>query len=161
MSAELSSQEFAAHGPRLRRVLGRVLGADTDAADLLHDVYVAALEGMNRLEDPAALSAWLSQIAVNVARAHIRWRVRDRAALQLLSVYGDRAQPFKSSPAELPFAIEQLLGTLPVEERAPAALRYLADYELSDVAAACHVSVPTVKRRLASAKRRLQRHVDV
>src|SRR5690349_3410837 len=99
MSAEVSSHRFASHGPRLRRVLGRVLGADTEAADLLHDVYVAALEGMKRLEDPAALSAWLSQIAVNVGRAHIRWRVRDRAAMQLLSVYGDRAEPFKSSPA--------------------------------------------------------------
>ena len=44
----------------------------------VHDVFVTALESVNRLVDPRALRAWLTQIAVFTARARIRRRVRGR-----------------------------------------------------------------------------------
>ena len=161
MGLPVSSLQVASHEPRLRRVLSRTLGRDEDAADLLHDVYVEALEGMARLRDPQALAAWLSQIAVNVARAHIRSRMRDRAARQVFVSRGEPVQhdPFETGPAQLPLAVRQLLSKLPVKERAATALRFVADYELNEVAAVCQVSIPTVERRLASARRRLRRHV--
>ena len=88
--------------------------------------------------------------------------MRDRAGRQSLATCGTtlESDPFETNPAQLPLAVQQLLRKLPLQERAPTALRFLADYELSDVAAACDVSLPTVKRRLASARRRLRRHVQ-
>ena len=54
---------YAAHA---QRVLARVLGHDAELADLLHDVFARALTQIDRLEDPSALKAWLTMIAVGL-----------------------------------------------------------------------------------------------
>ena len=48
----------------------------------------------------------------------------------------------------------RLLDRLPVDERIPFALRAIDGMDLREVASACGVSVPTVRRRLARAERR-------
>jgi RNA polymerase sigma-70 factor (ECF subfamily) len=47
-----------------------------------------------------------------------------------------------------------LLDRLPVDERIAFALHEVDGMDLAEVAAACGVSVPTVRRRLARAARR-------
>jgi RNA polymerase sigma-70 factor (ECF subfamily) len=51
-------------------------------------------------------------------------------------------------------AVYALLDQLPVDERIVFALRAVEGMDLREVAAACKVSVPTVRRRLARAERR-------
>ncbi|HEY6727141.1 MAG TPA: sigma-70 family RNA polymerase sigma factor, partial [Polyangiaceae bacterium] len=69
---------FDRYGRHVERVLTRVLGPDPDVQDLLQDVFVSALESIDRLEDPNSLKPWLSRIAVFTARGRIRRRVRWR-----------------------------------------------------------------------------------
>jgi RNA polymerase sigma-70 factor, ECF subfamily len=66
------------YGAYVRRVLLRLLGPDTEVSDLIQDVFMTAIDSIERLEDPAALRAWLAGISVHLARAEIRRKVRSR-----------------------------------------------------------------------------------
>ena len=48
----------------------------------------------------------------------------------------------------------RVLDVLPVDERIPFALRFIDGMELTEVAAACDVSLATIKRRLARSEKR-------
>ena len=45
----------------VRRVLLRVLGFDSELQDLIHDVFLRALEGIDQLQDPDRLRSWLAR----------------------------------------------------------------------------------------------------
>ncbi len=151
---DAGTQLFDRYAPHVRRVLVRVMGPDSEILDLVHDVFVTALESVHRLLDPKALRAWLTQVAVFTARARIRRRVRGRI-LKFL--------PFSELPeAELPppdfeasesmQAVYRVLDGLDADQRIAFALRFIAGMELTEVAASCGVSLATIKRRLAKAQ---------
>lgn len=152
--ADAGTLLFDRYAPHVRRVLVRVMGPDSEILDLVHDVFVTALESVHRLMDPRALRAWLTQIAVFTARARIRRRVRGRVL---------RFLPFSELPEpELPpadfeasqsmQAVYRVLGNLDTDQRIAFALRFVAGMELTEVAASCGVSLATIKRRLSRAQ---------
>jgi len=60
-----------------------------------------------------------------------------------------------SSPPEAEEALRatyRILSTLPADERIAFALRFIEGMELTEAAAACRVSLATIKRRVARAK---------
>lgn len=144
---------YAAH---VRRVLVRVMGPDPELADLLQDVFLAALASIERLNDPNALKAWLTRTAIFIARGRIRRRTRWR----FLRFMGFDELPEPPAPEVDPeqrqalAAVYRLLAQLPINERIVFALRVLDGMELADVARACGISIATVKRRVSSAERR-------
>jgi len=151
---DAGTQLFDRYAPHVRRVLVRVMGPDSEILDLVHDVFVTALESVNRLVDPRALRAWLTQIAVFTARARIRRRVRGRI-LRFLP-FNDLPEPelppadFEASQAMQ--AVYRVLGGLDTDQRIAFALRFIAGMELTEVAASCGVSLATIKRRLSRAQ---------
>ena len=144
--------------PYLRHVLGRHVGRDSELSDLLHDVFVAAFAGIDRLERPEALPGFLTQIAVNIARMHVRDRIQRRALVERLtfSVTGQRAH-LDHVASEASAVAHELVEYLPQTQLVPLTLRAVESMKLSEVAVACRVSIPTVKRRLAAARRRFTR----
>ncbi len=141
------------YADHVHRVLYRVLGFDRDLADLHHDVFVRALGSIARLEDPSALKAWLTSIAVHVARSAIARRKR-RSWLWFLP--GEDLPEVEAGAAsgevlDALGATYAILATLPAEERIAFALRFIDGMELTEVAAACGTSLATIKRRLARA----------
>lgn len=147
---------FERHGTHVRRVLARVLGPDGELLDLVQDVFVAALESIDRIEDPAALRGWLTRTAVFIARG----RIRRRARWRFLRFVPFDELPEVEAPAPSSEASQTLRATysvldkLPRDERIAFALRYVDGMELTEVAAACAVSVATIKRRLSRARDR-------
>jgi RNA polymerase sigma-70 factor (ECF subfamily) len=152
--ADAGTQLFDRYAPHVRRVLVRVMGPDSEILDLVHDVFVTALESVDRLIDPRALRAWLTQIAVFTARARIRRRVRGRILRFLpFSELPETEQPpadFEGSEAMQ--AVYRVLGGLDTDQRIAFALRFVGGMELTEVAASCGVSLATIKRRLARAQ---------
>jgi RNA polymerase sigma-70 factor (ECF subfamily) len=143
------------HGDHVRRVLLRVLGGGDEHRDLLQEVFTRAWQGIGRLEDPRALKAWLTRIAVFVARGAIRRRQRRR----WLSFFHEVPEPEVGAVAspdveEAASCVYRILAGMPVDERIPFALRMLEEMDLPSTAAACGMSVATVRRRLARAERR-------
>jgi RNA polymerase sigma-70 factor (ECF subfamily) len=121
---------------------------------LLHDVFVAALTSIDQVRDPNALRGWLTGIAVRKARKCIvkrrRWRI-----IQFFSPMDMPEGEARTTPTEVSEALRctyELLGKLPADERLAFALRHIDGMELTAVAAACGVSLATIKRRLARAQ---------
>lgn len=147
---------FDRYGRHVQRVLSRVLGPDPEIPDLLQDVFVSALESIDRLSDPSALRPWLSRIAVFTARSRIRrrvrWRfIRSEPPEELAEVEAHFASAEVSEALKTTYAI---LNRLPSDERIAFALRFIDGMELTEVAAASGVSLATIKRRLVKAQRR-------
>ncbi len=142
--------------PAVERTLVRVLGSDTDAAELLNEVFVRAMHRVDRVVDGGALGLWLTRIAVFVAREHIR--ARNRRGWLLF--FAPRHLPEVEAPDAAPEvrqAVRRLyraLEELAVDDRLTFSLRYLEQLELTEVAAACDVSLATAKRRLSRAEAR-------
>jgi RNA polymerase sigma-70 factor (ECF subfamily) len=138
-----------------RRVLVRVMGAgEPDLDDLVQEVFTRALAGAHRLSFEGALTAWLTNIAVFTGREAIRRRSRWR---WLWFTADPPERPVHQASAEVSDAaraVYALLDRMPVDERIPFALRALDGMDLREIAAACKVSVPTVRRRLARAEQR-------
>lgn len=147
---------FERHAPHVRRILIRVLGLDQDVPDLLQDVFVTALGTIDKLEDPRALRAWLTSIAVYQARGLIRRRSR-RRFLRFVDPeeldHHHAATP-GAEQHEAIRALYRVLEGIPADERIVFALRFVEGMDLYEVAAACRISRATVSRRLQRAERR-------
>jgi RNA polymerase sigma-70 factor (ECF subfamily) len=157
---------FDRHSALVQRVLARLLGADAELEDLLHDVFVEAFMGVHGLRDPRAMRAWLVGIAAHTARRCIRRRQRGR----WLMFPGEAALPEPTTPvgeeaySELR-TIQWLLAQLSVDEQLVLSLRWLEGMQVDEVAQACGLSHSTTKRRLAAAEKRFRalarRHPEV
>jgi RNA polymerase sigma-70 factor (ECF subfamily) len=147
---------FDRYARHVERILVRILGHERDLADLLHEVFARALAAHGTLRDPRALKPWLTGVAALTAREFIRRRARGR----WLHFFADEALPeVESVPAdedarEALRATYAVLDRLGADERVAFALRYFEGMELTAVAAACDVSLNTIKRRLDRAERR-------
>ena len=152
--ADASTVLFDRYGDDVERVLYRILGPDAEIKDLLQDVFVAAYGSLDKLRDPDALRGWLTSIAVRKARKCILKRQRWRfIPLWSAGELPEREAP--SSPPEVSEALRctySVLALMPADERVAFALRHVAGMELTAVAAACHVSLATIKRRLGRAQ---------
>jgi RNA polymerase sigma-70 factor (ECF subfamily) len=151
-----ASELVRRYGPYVERVLARILGVDGELPDLLHDVFVNALDSIHSLKTPSMLKEWLRGVTVFVARGCLRRR-RRRQWLVFR-----RSEDLPDVPIDLPpsDANEALartyraLSKMPPDERIVFALRFVAEMELTEVAAACKVSLATIKRRLERAQDR-------
>jgi RNA polymerase sigma-70 factor, ECF subfamily len=152
-STQARAAFFDRHVAMVRRLLIRVMGPDPDLGDLLQEVFLRALEQIGKLEDPDRLRSWLASIAVFTARGEIRRRkrhawLRTEADLPEVPIELD---PESAQVLRLTYAA---LGKLDADERITFALRHIEGMELTEVAAACDVSLSTIKRRLARAQAR-------
>jgi RNA polymerase sigma-70 factor (ECF subfamily) len=142
------------HHQHVRRVLIRLLGPGAHVGDLVQDVFVSAIDSIDRLEQPESLRAWLASIAVFRSRAEIRYRARSRwfplfAAEDLPETDARVATPEIDEAVRTTYLV---LEKLAADERIAFALRFIDGMELVEVAEACEVSLATIKRRLARAQ---------
>ncbi len=150
---------FQRYAPVLDRIITHVLGVDAELADVRQEALAAALTSLHHLQDPAALEPWLSSIAANTARKVLRSRGRRR----WLRRFVDSSEEERYEPAgtgvdvvarQALRGVYATLSHLSTDERTAFALRFIDGMELTEVAAACAVSLATIKRRLARAERR-------
>lgn len=145
---------FERFAPHVERILARCLGRDPELADVLHDTFVQAFASAATLRDSSALKAWLSMIAVHVARGLIRRRKVRRwlvfwAPEDLPEAASSHASPEDSRAVSRVYA---LLDRLPADDRLAFTLRYVEGMSLQEAAEACGCSLATVKRRISRAQ---------
>jgi RNA polymerase sigma-70 factor (ECF subfamily) len=161
-NASAKAAFFTRYAPDVERLVTHLIGLDRELADILQEVFVQALSSIHGLRDPAALKPWLLRIATHSARRTLRSRTR-RGWLRFFVDAEDEARnaPVAEAPdvegrATLQ-AVYKLLDRVPADERIAFALRYIDGMELTEVAAACSVSLATTKRRLHRAEERFLR----
>jgi RNA polymerase sigma-70 factor (ECF subfamily) len=153
---EAAAALFDRHAVHVRRVVARVLGPDPALPDLVQQSLLSALESIDRLEDPECLDAWLTSIAVYTTRAFIRRRSRWRF-LRYVAPEDVPEVPSSGVSPEVTEALQatyRVLDQLDPDERIAFSLRFIDGMELTEVAAACGVSLATIKRRLSRAQER-------
>ena len=142
------------YAPHLQRVLVRCLGAQREIADATQDVFEQAFRSLSKLRDPTRLKAWLTRVAVYVARGRIRRARRGR----WLRFFPPEQLPERQAPAttqEAADALEdtyRILQSFGADERIAFALRFIEGMELKEVADAAGCSLATIKRRLRRAE---------
>ncbi|MFO0553817.1 MAG: sigma-70 family RNA polymerase sigma factor [Polyangiaceae bacterium] len=150
---------FDRFGSMVLRVLTRILGPDTDLADLHQDAFMVAITSLDELREPAALAGWMRSIAVNTARAALEKRARRRRWLIFLPEETlPEPEPedtlARENAREALRATYAVLARMPVDERIAFALRYIDSMELTEAAEATGTALATFKRRLVRAEAR-------
>lgn len=144
---------FDRYGGHVERLIWSLLGPEPEAEDVLHEIFVRALEGIDGVEDPSRLKSWLTGITVYTAREWIRRRTR-RRWLRFVDELPERPTPAASEEVnEATRCTYDVLSGMSSDDRVFFSLRFIEGMELSEVALACDVSVSTAKRRLKDAEK--------
>ena len=143
------------YGPMVS-ILAVAAGDREVAADCVQEAFSRAYvrwRRVSRLEDPPG---WIRHVAVNCLRDHFRKRERGSRALDRLRARTPAASPPPSEPSEL----AALLATLPRQQRIAAALFYVDDLSVGEVAGAMGLSDGAVKFHLHAARRTLREALE-
>jgi RNA polymerase sigma-70 factor (ECF subfamily) len=151
--ADAASALYDRHVDGIQRLVFRLMGPDTEIEDVVHDVFLRALESIGRLRDPAALRPWLIGIAIRVVRIRIQKRMRQR----WLKVMPPESVPEVAMTPDMDLGealrdVYGILQQLPPDERIALVLHRVEGLALEEAAASCETSLATFRRRLARAE---------
>lgn len=138
----------------VERILFRILGEVRSLEDLTQDVFVRVFARIGDVREPEALRPFITSVTVFVAREAIRKKRRHR----WLTFSSDEELP-EIAAGDDPEAREgvrafyRAVTALDADDRVAFTLRIVEGLELTEVAAACNVSLATVKRRIQRAER--------
>ena len=146
---------FNLHYARLVRSLTVICGNSEEAADAVQDAFVKAhlkWRKISTYDDPVG---WIRRVAINKVRDGHRSRVRRDRAVERMGheVKLTSEQPDISEVAEL-------LSTLPKQQRAAAAMFYVEQLSVLEIAQALEVSEGAVKFHLHQARQKLRAHIE-
>ncbi len=137
----------------VERIIVRVLGDTRNLEDHVQEVFVRLFARAPEIRDAGALKAYVTSVAVFVAREVLRKR-RRHAWLRFFAPE-ELPEPAAATDPESREALEavyRVLAEMDVDERICFVLRYIEGMDLAQVAAATERSLATVKRRLVRAE---------
>ncbi|MGH2468165.1 MAG: RNA polymerase sigma factor [Candidatus Limnocylindrales bacterium] len=163
-------------GPGALRLARAILTTRSDAEDAVQEAFFRAWRQLPKLRDAERWSAWFRRIVVRCAIDVVRRRQRIREVAPTRSISSPivghdvdaalvRADP-SAATADLEAGVadrdlaERALARLVPEDRALLALRFLADLEVPDAAAALGLRLGTAKSRLHRLLARLRDELE-
>jgi RNA polymerase sigma-70 factor, ECF subfamily len=151
---------FRAYSGYVASVAMRLLGCNEEVDDVVQEVFVAAMRGLQTLRDPNAIRGWLATVAVRSARRRLRrrrlWAVLGR---DTTPDYDQLAVAATQDNALLIKRAYRVLDTLPVDAKIAWTLRHVEGELLEAVARLCGCSLATAKRRIAAAQAALEQEL--
>ena len=151
---------------RLLRLTGSILSNDGDASDAVQDTCLRAWRELPRLREEDRFEAWLWQIAVNACRSALRTRrrvnVREVAVDAMPAGFDlpSRSPAFDESVSEVDL-VRRAFRRLDPDKRAILVLHHVEERSISDIALLLAIPEGTAKWRLFSARRALDRALEV
>jgi RNA polymerase sigma-70 factor (ECF subfamily) len=131
----------------------RLMGPDGEVDDVVHDIFIRALESLPRLRDPSALRPWLFGIAVRAVAIRFQRRTRQRwlrfMAPEDVPEIGSLPD---TSMGEALRDVYAILRGMDADERIALVLHRVEGMSLEDAAGAAGASLATFRRRLARAE---------
>ena len=158
-----------AYQDMLFSVAARILGDDEAAADATQEALISAFRGLSGYRG-GSFKAWLLRMVTNACYDELRYRKR-RPTTSLEPDMDDDEGPLESprwlaDPSmtpeqaaeftELEHAIQHCLEALPPDFRAVVVMADLQGLDYTEVSAAAHVPLGTIKSRLARARLKLR-----
>jgi len=165
---------FARYNSMVFTLAYQILGDREEALDVAQEVFLTIYCKLKSFRGESSLKTWIYSIAVHRASNRFRWwnRLRRRGTVSLeehLSNKPDQdySMNLKSSiqsPEEALISMEereqvtQWLRELPVEQRIAVILRDIEGLTYEEIAESMHISLGTVKSRIARGREMLKRH---
>ena len=151
----------ALHGhfaPLVNKLVWRVLGPDTEHADIVHDAFIRIYRGVGSVREAARLPDWVAQVAVNTVRNELRRRKFRRFIPWETTREADNPSYSPDIEGlEVVRRVYEVLEQLPITERVVLSVRLFEASSIEQIAALCDCSTRTAKRRLQSARLRFER----
>jgi RNA polymerase sigma-70 factor (ECF subfamily) len=144
-----------------------ILGNEADARDATQDAFLRVWRDLAALRDAELFDQWFGRILVNTCRTAARGRgrrwVREVAVTAMPGAgvgFDPPAEPrdVRSRDEDM---VTRALDRLSVADRTLLALHYYEELSLADIAGRVGASAKTVKSRLFTARRALERAVEV
>jgi RNA polymerase sigma-70 factor, ECF subfamily len=158
---------------RLYRAAWGILRDEQEAEDAVQDCYLKAFAALPAFRGEAALSTWLTRIAINEALMRRRKRRAHAAAsgnVIPLRPENSPAPEAVEDPALSPESaamraqlrpyLEDAVGGLPEDQRAVFVLRALEELSVEETAQILDLNPQTVRTRFLRARRRLQERLQ-
>ena len=157
------------HQRRVWMVCRQYVGAD-EADALAQDSLVKAYVNLGAFDSRAAFTTWLTRIAINTCLDFLRRRKREGLRLEtadddggldmVAQVADDEVDPEgRSMQRQALDRLRECEAELPERQREIFRLRFYAEMDLDEIAAALSVHVGTVKTQLHRAVHRLRREL--
>lgn len=150
------------YSPRAYRVALRMVGDADLAQEMVQESLLQAYLGLATLRTPAHFAAWLSGIAQNVCRTHLRAQRRLRFGDGHVEEADWAATDATADPVaqlerqEETHLIQQAIAALSPKNQAATWLYYIEAMSVEEVAQALNVSANAIKGRLFQARKQLQ-----
>jgi RNA polymerase sigma factor (sigma-70 family) len=131
-----------------------VCGSLPTAEDAVQEALARAWEQEARGKEIRSLGAWVTTVALNLARSQMRrWRCERRARDKLVPL--QRVLPDSPALVGEAHAVREALRGLPPRQREVTALRYYLGLDVAEIAARLGISGGTVKSLLFRARQTL------
>ncbi|MDJ0761820.1 MAG: sigma-70 family RNA polymerase sigma factor [Myxococcota bacterium] len=140
-------------GDLINRYIWRLLGADQEHDDVVHQVFINILSSAKKIRNPSSLEDWIIGVTINTARREIRNRKYRRMLIptpEPLSYAKDSTDTSQQLMTRRVFAILRQMKT---DDHIAFILRFVEGHTLGEVAVAAGYSLATAKRRIARAKK--------
>jgi RNA polymerase sigma-70 factor, ECF subfamily len=149
---------YAANYGRTVALVTSLLGDRNEAEDIAQETFARALNRWSRLRTYEQPEAWLRRVALRLAIDSRRRAARIGRLVRLTapSPAASQAEPDLAVGAELSEAIL----AMPFSQREVLVLHYLVDLPVAQIATDLRLPLSTVKTRLASGRRRLERELS-
>jgi RNA polymerase sigma factor (sigma-70 family) len=137
--------------PRVVGTVTLVCGSRALAEDAVQEALARAWERTERGLEIDSLPAWVTTVALNVARSGFRRVLAEQRARRRMA---DAQAPAAELGAEfMDFEVQRALADLPRRQREVTVLRYYGGLDLEEIARTTGVNVGTVKTQLHRARR--------
>ena len=144
---------------RVVATVALVCGSVATAEDSVQEALARAWEQLARGRNIDRLPAWITTVALNLARSQMRrWRAERRARDRLGPLHDDLSNaPAASGDAH---AVRQALLALPRRQREVTVLRYYLGLDVREISAELGIAEGTVKAMLFRARQSLAALLD-
>jgi RNA polymerase sigma-70 factor (ECF subfamily) len=158
---------------RLYRAAWGILRDEQEAEDAVQDCYLKAFAALPNFRGEAALSTWLTRIAINEALMRRRKRQAQAASVGNVIPLRPEGSP-TDEPTEDPTLspesaamrtqlrpyLQEAVGALPEDQRAVFVLRALEELSVEETAQILDLNPQTVRTRFLRARRKLQEQLQ-
>ena len=151
----------------------RLLGNQTDACDVVQEVFLKVFRGVNSFREQSSLRTWVYRIAVNEAHNHRRWfarHCRREVPLEKEGLDHEQAIEFAYDPGPSPYdqaldtetrqLVERALTRINPLFRTAVVLRDIQNLSYEEIADILQISLGTVKSRIVRGREALRRELS-
>lgn len=152
---------FDSYAPYVAAIAARVLGRADEVEDLVQEVFLVVVSGVDQLRNPGAIKGWLATVTVRLAMQRLRWRrLRGWLRLDARQSYEDLPDRGLSGEERAAVAcIYRLLDRAAPAHRTAWLLYHGEGMPVAEVAVACGCSLATAKRWIAAVNEKVRRSI--